>query len=358
MINLFKYSFDGKSIVTKPTQTTNRLHFSDLHHSRFEILVMIMLHEMHNWKDLHHDGQAGGDDGVDIRVEEKIDDGSIRHWYIQCRNYQRASKSVLTKAVDDTLEKSDDPPDVLLVVIGCDVTLKARKGYEIYARDKGIADARLWTASNLETMLYNDRQDLLAVFFGYSLQEAKKLKDRKETLQERADRRKEELRNEKERKAFIFSTEGYHAALKELDYLFDQIKKLTKINRDPESGLGFNVVRDSGGKLIEVHSQCYLLVISMFLPSGNPGSGTNLHIYLIEKVSNLDLQPNKKEETIKKQLYLFNRNESGHFGWSQCILHQGIESENTGKFFTTTELAEKEIDDLADRVTKFIKKKN
>ena len=72
-------SFNGKSIVAKPTQTTNRLHFSDLHHGRFEDLVMIILHRMHDWKDWHHDGRAGGDEGVDIRAEEKIDDGSIRH---------------------------------------------------------------------------------------------------------------------------------------------------------------------------------------------------------------------------------------------------------------------------------------
>lgn len=344
--------------MTKPTRTINRLHFSDLHHGRFEDLVMIMLHGMYDWKDWHHDGRVGGDDGVDIRAEEKIVDGSIRRWYIQCRNYQSASKSVLTKAVDDALEKSVDPPDVLLVAVGCDPSKQAREGYEIYATDKEIAEPLLWTAAKLEAMLYNDRPDLLAVFFGYSLKEAKKLKDSEETPQERAARRKRELRSEKERKAFIFSTDGYHAALKELDNLFDQIEKLSEMNRDLEFGLGFRVERDSGGKQINIHSQCYLLVIEMFLPFGNPGCGTELGINLIQKVSNFDFQLNKENEIIREQRYLFNRDAVGQLGWSQCTPRQNQESKITGEFLTTTELAEKEIDDLADRVTKFLKKRN
>ena len=343
--------------MSNPSQTTNRLHFSDLHHGRFEDLVMILLQGMHKWTDWHHDGRAGGDEGVDIRAEEIIDDGSVCYWYIQCRNYQNASKSVLINAVDDAIEKSDTLPDKLLVAVGCDPSFKARKSYENYAKSKGIVTPLLWTGAKLEAMLYNNRPDLLAVFFGYSLKVAKKLQENEVTPQERAKRRKKELIDEKERKAFIFSTEGYQTALKEYKNLIDEIEKLVEINSDIEVGLSFKVERDSGGRQINVHSHSFLLIIEIFLPYGNPSLGTELGVTLIRKVSLFDIHPNTTKEIIKKQRYLFDRNIYGDIGWSECSPRQDRESKITGEFYNTKELAEKEIDDLADRVIKFIKDK-
>jgi Restriction endonuclease len=155
--------------MTKPTRTTNRLHFTDLSHTRFEDLAMQLVYRLHRWEQIHHDGRAGSDDGVDIRAVERLDDESLRQWFVQCRRYKKASAATFKKAVDDALEKAKQPPDVLLTVVACDVSMKARADYESYATEKGVETPQLWAASTLETRLYSDHRDLLFAFFGISL---------------------------------------------------------------------------------------------------------------------------------------------------------------------------------------------
>jgi Restriction endonuclease len=155
--------------VTNPTRTTNRLHFTDLSHTRFEDLAMHLVYRLHRWEDIHHDGRTGSDDGVDIRAVQRLEDQSVRSWFVQCRRYGTASAATLKKAVDDALAKAGNAPDVLLVIIACDVTLDARTDYEQYARERGIQTPLLWPASTLEPKLYSDHPDLLFVFFDITL---------------------------------------------------------------------------------------------------------------------------------------------------------------------------------------------
>lgn len=163
--------------MAKPTKTTNPIHFTDLGHERFEDLCMQLVFRLHRWEDINHDGRAGGDEGVDIRAIQRLDDNSLRHWYVQCRRYKKAGPRVLKGAVDDALAKAVASPDVLLVVIACNVSLKARKAYEEYAAEKGVEAPLLWPASKLEATLYSDHPDLLFTFFGISLARQERSKE-------------------------------------------------------------------------------------------------------------------------------------------------------------------------------------
>lgn len=154
--------------MAKPTQTTNPLHFEDLDPRRFEDLVLAFVYRLRTWEDIHHDGRTGSDDGVDIRAIERAIDGSLRHWFVQCKRYRSFASGQAKAAVDEALAKVSEPPDVLLLVLGCDVSLATRTDYETYAAGKGVATTMLWTSAKLETMLYAEHTDLLFSFFGVS----------------------------------------------------------------------------------------------------------------------------------------------------------------------------------------------
>lgn len=163
--------------MAKPTRTINRIHFEDLHDRRFEDLCLQLVYRSSTWLDIYHDGRVGSDEGVDIRSTELLENGAQRNWFVQCRRYRKAAKAELKKAVDDTLEKVEILPDILLVIVACDVSLNARTAYEKYARDNGIITPKLWTASILEAKLYSDFPDLLFGFFEISLVQEKRKKE-------------------------------------------------------------------------------------------------------------------------------------------------------------------------------------
>lgn len=155
--------------MARPTRTTNPLHFEDLSPGRFEDLALNLVYRVKQWEDIHHDGRTGSDDGVDIRAIEKAVDGSLRRWFVQCKRYKSITPKEIRKAVDEAVAKSPEPPDVLLFVLGCDVSLKTRTAFEKHAFAKGAPAAIVWTASKLETMLRADHADLLFTFFGISM---------------------------------------------------------------------------------------------------------------------------------------------------------------------------------------------
>lgn len=154
--------------MSRRATTTNRLHFTDLDPIRFEDLCLSLVFSLRQWVEIQHYGRLGGDRGVDIFAQERIADGSILAWHVQCRRYIRAAKATLEKAVDDTLAKAAAVPDVLLVVLACDVRRAAHEGYKTYALGKGVTTPMLWTASLLEARLYKERRDLLFAYFGIS----------------------------------------------------------------------------------------------------------------------------------------------------------------------------------------------
>lgn len=155
-------------MTSKPTKTTNRIHFTDLDPMRFEDLALALVYPLHPWIEIRHYGRSGGDGGVDITAKELVENDQERIWSIQCRRYKSATEARLKKAVDDSLEKASTPPEVLLVVIACDSSRKAHEAYIEYAASKGVKTPLIWTASILEAQLYSKRRDLLFSYFGIS----------------------------------------------------------------------------------------------------------------------------------------------------------------------------------------------
>ncbi|MBI3247798.1 MAG: restriction endonuclease [Deltaproteobacteria bacterium] len=152
----------------RTTRTTNRLHFTDLDPTRFEDFSLALIFSLHPWLDIRHYGRLGDDGGVDIYARERVEDEVEREWFVQCRRYKNAAKAVLTRAVDDALSKVARTPEVLLVVVACDVRRAAHEAYIQYAITKGVRTPLLWTASVLEARLHAERRDLLFTYFGIS----------------------------------------------------------------------------------------------------------------------------------------------------------------------------------------------
>jgi len=164
-----------------PSRTINRLHFDDLSPSRFEDLSLALVYRHKHWEDIHHDGRLGSDDGVDIRGVTTGDDGAIQIWVVQCKRYTKFTAADGRAAVREAVKKASVIPDVILLIVGCDVTVASRSGFEMAAIEAGIKCAVLWTAAKLETMLYTDHPDLLFGYFGVSI--AQKIRSREMSLQ-------------------------------------------------------------------------------------------------------------------------------------------------------------------------------
>jgi hypothetical protein len=163
----------------KPTRTTNRLPFTELNPLRFEDLCVNLLYPYKQWEDIRHYGRSGADGGVDIIAVEILESGFKRNWIIQCRRYGKANASTLKKATDDAIGTSFIP-DVLLLVVACDISRAAHESYDKYAIEKGIQTPLLWTGSILEAMLHAERRDLLFTYFGIS--EFKKIQNRRSII--------------------------------------------------------------------------------------------------------------------------------------------------------------------------------
>src|SRR4051794_2625005 len=124
--------------MTKPTRTTNPLHFEDLDPKRFEDLSFQMVYRLATrWDAFNHYGAAGDDDGIDIHAVETLDDGQKRTWHIQCKRYQKINASDLKSIVDKILKAEKVPPDVLLVTLACNPSKKAIEAFTQYANSKG-----------------------------------------------------------------------------------------------------------------------------------------------------------------------------------------------------------------------------
>lgn len=156
------------------SRTTNKIHFDDLSDRRFEDLCLQVIYRHKLWEEIHHDGRLGADRGSDIRAIERIENGAIRYWCIQCKRVQKLSASGLKTIVDEVVRGESRSPEVILAIVACDVTIAARESFEKHARKKGIEKVLVWSASLLEAKLYSDYRDLLFAFFGVSLAKAER----------------------------------------------------------------------------------------------------------------------------------------------------------------------------------------
>jgi hypothetical protein len=151
-----------------PTRTTNRPHFEDLDHRRFEDLALALVYRSARWQSINHIGRTGADRGVDIHGVELLENDKSRRWYVQVKRYKSISARQLHKVVDEAIQKGQ-VPDVLLAVVACDVSLTATESFEAYATRRGIGHTIIWSGSVIEAQLYAADHDLLFAFFGVSV---------------------------------------------------------------------------------------------------------------------------------------------------------------------------------------------
>jgi hypothetical protein len=165
----------GKEIMSiKPTITTNRPHFSDLDASRFEDICFMLLEAMHTWYELVHIGRSGTDGGVDIKGTKLSPGGQKEGWLVQCKRHVKVSQGDL-KAMVDKIIANHQMPDMILLIVSCDLT-KAKYDYiNSYCRQLNVPGLIVWTATTLEAFLYA-YPEIKAIAFGDDLAVAKEMK--------------------------------------------------------------------------------------------------------------------------------------------------------------------------------------
>lgn len=191
-------------MTRQPTRTTNRIHLTDLDPRRFEDLCLAIVYALCRWSDVRHYGRSGSDGGVDILGSEVLENGTRRGWVVQCKRVKAATAADLKSAIDEVLTSEHSRPDVLLVILACDVSRKAHEAFIRYARSKGIAHSQLWTQSVIEAKLVNERPDLLFAYFGISM--AAETRSREMTISRNIGLKKRlrrELRNPEARSAEV-----------------------------------------------------------------------------------------------------------------------------------------------------------
>lgn len=156
------------------SKTTNRLHFDDLDPKRFEDLCLAIVYRQNRWVDINHHGRSGSDEGIDIQAVDELENGTLRTWYVQCKRYQKITKADLRRVVEDLHMGTLTPPDILLLITGCDISKTQMDYFQNYALDRGIKRPIIWSASVLEAKLYSEYQDLLFAYFGVSLAQEKR----------------------------------------------------------------------------------------------------------------------------------------------------------------------------------------
>ncbi|WDF79048.1 restriction endonuclease [Mucilaginibacter sp. KACC 22773] len=149
----------------KPTQTTNRPHFSDLDSSRFEDISFMLLEAMYTWHELIHIGRTGTDGGVDIKGIKLEPGGKKESWLIQCKRHARVSQGELKSMVDKIITNYR-MPDVILLIVSCDLTRAKYDYINTYCTSLGVPELIIWTATTLESFLYAHPK-IKAIAFGH-----------------------------------------------------------------------------------------------------------------------------------------------------------------------------------------------
>lgn len=165
---------------SKPTRTTNPIHFEDLDPKRFEDLVRELIYDFRDWQTIEATGKGGDDDGFDIRAYERTtttvvdDDGNevVRPmdgnlWMIQCKREKTIPPNKIKKILED-IDPENPPYGYILAA----ATNFSKKSYDTF-RDEltklGVLEFYLWGNATLETELHQPKNDrVLFTFFGIS----------------------------------------------------------------------------------------------------------------------------------------------------------------------------------------------
>lgn len=184
--------------MAKPrtTKTLGPLHFEDLEPHRFESLVRNLLYDFRYWLKIEPTGQAGSDDGFDIRAWEKTEEISntgerkkyeeddqkgtrtikSNLWKIQCKRENKIGPSRVGEIISETVKEKDSLYGYILAA----PAVFSKKSYDIFReklREKGVVEFYIWGRLELEDMLHMPKNDrILFSFFGFSLATQKRAK--------------------------------------------------------------------------------------------------------------------------------------------------------------------------------------
>lgn len=150
-----------------PTRTINRLHFSDLDPGRFEDLCLKLLDREPDWKELSHPGRSGNDGGIDLRGTRTVN-GVDQHWIVQCKRVQKLTPADAVKIVAE-IRLDGQMPSGFVLIASCPVSRIATQRLNEALKERGVAACAVWSDSTLETILYNQHNDLLYTYFGVEL---------------------------------------------------------------------------------------------------------------------------------------------------------------------------------------------
>lgn len=163
--------------MNTPSRTTNKLHFEDLDPHRFEDMGYEILYRQQYWNRIDNWGRSGSDDGIDIYCE----DCKKQKWFCQCKRYTKITKEEIQSVVDKIIKKNKNiQGSTILLIIACNLSKTCSEFFEHYSLEKGFAETKVWSASTLEAMLWNDHKDLLSKYFDL---ETEKNKNREKVLQ-------------------------------------------------------------------------------------------------------------------------------------------------------------------------------
>jgi len=157
------------------SKTIGKLHFEDLSSEGFERLCRDLIDREYGWKSFHSSGLLGADEGIDI-AGQIIENNSIKSVAVQCKRYKTFNLSYAIDSIDKIL-KNEKKYDIIILMISCEITVSTIRQLEEKYSDKKF-ELRIWTASNLESLLFSRAKDLLYLYFNIKLPESIKKKER------------------------------------------------------------------------------------------------------------------------------------------------------------------------------------
>lgn len=145
-----------------------RLRLESLDGSRLVDLVAALLYPAAEWVELSRRDHRADAFGCDIIGRESLGDLLYRSWVVSTVRADRVTADLLHSVVGTCIQSVSHVPDVLLVVATADVAERVRERFTEEATALGIANPILWTKSDLEARLFEERPDLLFTYFGIS----------------------------------------------------------------------------------------------------------------------------------------------------------------------------------------------
>jgi hypothetical protein len=130
-------------------------------------LVAALLYPAADWIELSRRDDANSG-GCDIIGRESVGELLSRSWVVRTVRAERATGDVIVSAARGAVGGVSRAPNVLLLVATVNVSDGVRERFMREAAALGVTSPVLWTKSDLEARLFEERPDLLFTYFGIS----------------------------------------------------------------------------------------------------------------------------------------------------------------------------------------------